>query len=438
MTTFVVVGCLLVAAALLFVLPPLWNRQSPRSSGIEVPAANALVLREQLNELDRQLIEGQIAPAEHAEASAEIRRRVLEGADSPAAPLPRAPWRARPLAAGLAVAVPAAVIGLYLWLGDPAGLDPAKVAPAAGGNHALTREQVAAMVERLATRLRSQPDDFDGWVMLARSRSALGEYGPSAQAWGRAAALRPSDASLLAEQADALAMARGRRLAGEPEALVLKALAVDGNHPKTLALAGSVAFEKGDYRQAIVHWRKLAEVAPPGSDFARSIQGSIEDAERRLQGGAGGVAAGAGGPAGGTAAAAGGGQALPAGTAPRADASAASAGALSGTVEIAPELAASVRAGDTLFVIARPADGGRVPIAVSKVPVGAFPMRFRLDDSHAMNPAQRLSQAGSVVLVARISRAGAPIGQSGDLEGASAPLAIGTGGVALRIDRRLP
>ncbi len=292
MTAFVVIAAMLVAGALLFVLPPLLARRQPVGSGVELPQANAQVLREQIVEIDQQLASGRLGPGEHADVSAEIRRRVLEGATASAPSAPPREGRAWPVALLIGVLVPALVVGMYLVLGSPAALDPPAVAAQGKSNHALSREQIAGMVARLAARLQSQPDDFDGWVMLARSRSAMAEYAGSADAWGRASALRPADAQLLAEQADMLAMARGRRLAGDPEALVQRALMVDGNNSKALALAGSAAFERADYRQAIAHWRKLAEVAPEGSEFTRSVQASIADAQQRL-GGAGQPAAAA-------------------------------------------------------------------------------------------------------------------------------------------------
>ncbi len=107
-------------------------------------------------------------------------------------------------------------------------------------------------------------------------------------------------------------------------------------------------------------------------------------------------------------------------------------------MSFAPELAAQAQPTDTLFVIARPADGGRVPVAVFKRPLGALPIPFRLDDSHSMNPAQPLSRAGRVVLVARVSRSGAPAPSAGDFEGSLGPVPVGTTALALRIDRRLP
>ena len=93
---------------------------------------------------------------------------------------------------------------------------------------------------------------------------------------------------MLADYADALAMARGRNLEGEPFALVKRALAVDPEHIKALALAGTAEFERRNYAAAIAYWERILKVVPPDSEFARSVTGSI--AEARALAGAGALA----------------------------------------------------------------------------------------------------------------------------------------------------
>ena len=67
----------------------------------------------------------------------------------------------------------------------------------------------------------------------------------------RAVQRLPNDSRLLADYADVAAMAQGRRLQGKPEALIARALAADPRNVKALSLAGTAAFEKGDYAGAI-------------------------------------------------------------------------------------------------------------------------------------------------------------------------------------------
>jgi cytochrome c-type biogenesis protein CcmH len=88
-----------------------------------------------------------------------------------------------------------------------------------------------------------------------------------------------------------------------------------------------------------------------------------------------------------------------------------------------------------VFVMARPADGSRMPLAVTRVAVRDLPYAFRLDDSMAMAPGAKLSLHPHVVVTARVSRSGQPAPSKGDLEGRSAAIAPGTSGVSIVISK---
>jgi cytochrome c-type biogenesis protein CcmH len=199
-------------------------------------------------------------------------------------------------------------------------------------------------------------------------------------------------------------MTQGRRLQGEPERIIAQALKVDPRNVKALALAGTVAFEKKDFKGAIAQWRKILEVVPPDSDMADSIRDSIADAEKL---------------SGGTA------KAQPA---PK-PAAASVPGAVSGTVRLAPALAAKVAPADTVFIFARPADGPRMPLAVIRKQVRELPAAFTLDDTMGMATGMKLSDHPRVVVGARISKSGSAIPQPGDFEGLSPPVKVGETGV---------
>ncbi|MDX1376542.1 MAG: hypothetical protein R3357_13310, partial [Burkholderiales bacterium] len=111
----------------------------------------------------------------------------------------------------------------------------------------------------------------------------------------------------------------------------------------------------------------------------------------------------------------------------------AGAEAVQGIVMLDAALAANVSPDDTVFVLARPADGARMPLAVQRIAVRDLPYAFRLDDSMAMAPSARLSQHARVVVTARVSKSGTAAPAKGDLEGASAPVAPGTSGVQITI-----
>ena len=277
----------------------------------------------------------------------------------------------------------------------------------------------------------------EGWVMLGRSYTALSRYRDAAAAFKKATELVPGNADLLADYADVLAMAQGRRLAGEPAKVIQQALDADPRNVKALALAGSVAFEAKDYANARGYWERLVAVVPPDSEIARSVRGSIAEATQLERGGAAPAQAQAAArPAQAQAQA----QAPAQPTQAQSPAQPAVAGGprVTGEVTISKELAGKVAPGDTLFVYARAAQGPRVPLALARRAASELPYRFALDDSMAMAPNFKLSGFQQVVVEARVSRSGQATPQSGDLIGQVGPVAPGAEGLKITIDRVQP
>ena len=120
---------------------------------------------------------------------------------------------------------------------------------------------------------------------------------------------------------------------------------------------------------------------------------------------------------------------------------AASAGqslSISGKVTVAPSLAGKGSATDTLFVFAREVNGPPMPVAIVRETKKDLPFTFKLDDSNSMMPSRKLSDVGTVVIVARLSKSGQAMPQSGDLEGMSQPVKPGMDGITIVIDRERP
>jgi cytochrome c-type biogenesis protein CcmH len=108
-----------------------------------------------------------------------------------------------------------------------------------------------------------------------------------------------------------------------------------------------------------------------------------------------------------------------------------------GSVDIAPGLKARLAKSDVLFLFARSGQSGP-PVAAIRSSASQLPLEFELDDSAAMNPGNTLSQHREVMLVARLSKSGNPMAQSGDLEGAVANVKVGATGVKIMIDQIRP
>ena len=139
--------------------------------------------------------------------------------------------------------------------------------------------RIAAMVDRLAERLKSRPGDADGWHMLGRSYATLGKHGQAITAYETALRLHPDDATLLAELAYSAAITNRRVAGGSSSAdLLHRALKLDPNNPKALSLAGTLSLDRKDYQGAVQYWEQLARTEPPDSAYGKQVQLSIAQA----------------------------------------------------------------------------------------------------------------------------------------------------------------
>lgn len=379
-------------------------------------------LKEQLRQLDALAASGALTSEAAATARAELERRLVDAvmAGAPAA-TPALPRVSRQTMWALTSFVLVFGAAMYAWRGNWTGWSvrpgvaaaaPAEAAAPGQPAHAMGTQQIEGMLTALTERLKAQPDDAEGWLMLGRSYSVLGRFSEAVPAYRKVLSLQPANAQALADLADALAMVNGRSFQGEPTQLIAAALKAEPDNLKALALAGTLAFEGGDAKTAVRHWERAVKVGPPDSELSRQLQAALGEAR---------AAAG-----------------LPAAemvadkTAP-----AAPGASVSGQVELSAALAAKASPDDTVFIFARPAEGARMPLAILKKRVRDLPAEFTLDDSMAMSPAARLSGAAAVVIGARVSKSGQAMPQPGDLEGLSASVAPGATGVRVVIEREV-
>jgi len=401
--------------------------------------------REARDKLEAEILAAVLQPAAGAAGAGGA---VGAAAATPATePAEAATVAARPsgrLLVGLAAFTLVFAAAGYAWLGNPAALAVAPGAPGAAAPAEAAQDvdkaQFEAMTQRLADRLKSQPDDAEGWAMLGRSYSVLEQFPQALEAYKKVVALRPNEAQGYADMADAMGMVAGRKLDGEPEKMISRALALDPDNAKALGLAGTVAFDRGDAAGAAKHWEHALAKVEPGSDMAGRLRGAVDEARKRA-----GLAPL---PAAGQGLAAAANPVVPAapvvvGTAPAAPigpaAQAAPAGAsVQVRISLSPALAAKAAPDDTVFIFARAQAGPKAPLAIQRRQVKDLPLDVTLDDSMAMSPALRLSTVAQVVIGARISKSGNAMPQPGDLQGLSAVVPVGSKGLKLEIAEVLP
>jgi cytochrome c-type biogenesis protein CcmH len=401
-------------------------------------------LRERLQQLKAQHDKGTIGRKAYEAGKAQLEREILQAVlASPEAANAEAGGGAdavvarpsRSMTAGLLSFVVVLAVAGYAWTGSPGvpSAGPPSAAADSGGNPhasgAVEEAQFAAAVEKLAERLKGQPDDAEGWAMLARSYGMLGRIDDALPAYQKAVALRGDDARLLADYADTLALKNNRNLEGEPMKLVERALKIEPTNLKALSLAGAAAFNRQDYAGAVRYWDQVAKNAPPDSPYLPQVQSSIAEARERGGLGSGAVASGQAVPPAAPVAAA-----KPAAAQPATAPDAAAGATIRGTVRLAPALAMLAAPTDAVFIYARPAEGSRMPLAILRKQVKDLPASFTLDDSMAMSPAAKLSLFPKVVISARVTKTGQAVPAPGDLTGQSAPVGPSTNGLMIEIN----
>ena len=272
MTQFAIFATLLIVVVAAFILPPLWLGLRAPKPQTDRKEANLAIFRDQLNELADEKAEGSLADADFEQARGELQRRLLEevGGGEAAAASSHGPSRKTAIAILLLLPI-LALLG-YGMLGNPKALDPTQtVAPPQ-----MTPEKINEMVASLAEKMKANPDDMQGWLMLARSYKSLGRFEEAVAAYAKAEKVINDNPDLLASYAEAVAMANGKGLKGKPAELVERALKLDPKHGHSLFLAGAAAMEAGDAKKGIAYWEALLPQVEPGSEIDQMLRQGIE------------------------------------------------------------------------------------------------------------------------------------------------------------------
>ncbi len=404
MTSFILFAALLVVAVIALLLPPLLRAPKP-SGGADRREANLAIFRDQLAEIERERDNGSLAEADFEQATNELQRRLLEEVQ-PTASAASAARPGRKTALALLLVLPLAAAGGYALLGNQTALDPLQ------RQARITPQQIEGMVNGLVEKLKENPDDSKGWLMLARSYKVLERFPEAAEAYGHARALVDEDPDLLADYAEVLSRSQGGDLQGKPTELVERALKIDPKAPQALLLAGAAASDRQQFALAADYWSRLLVQIEPGSEEARALAAAVERARE--------IAA------------------QTAADAPAGQAAVASGSTVSGEVTLSGEVAGHASPDDVLFVFARAEEGPRMPLAATRARVGDLPLRFRFDDSMALPGGKKLSDFKTVSIEARVAKAGKAQSSSGDLFGTLSGVKPGSQGLRLLIDQVQP
>ena len=285
----------------------------------------------------------------------------------------------------MAVALPALVLAFYVGISNytwqtgsaSVGVETGPGSPSAG--------DLSRAVTSLEDRLKSEPNDVDGWLLLGRTYFELQNFPQARSAFARALALQPSTEAKLGV-AEAEILVDRNSLTADAGRLVEEVLQQEPNHQKALFYGGLVASARRDFDTVRQRWERLLTMSPPPN-----VRKMLEEQLAML----------------------------PASTNPPDDPppDAASSGGINVRVDIAADLADKIRPGAMLFLVARDPGKPGPPVAVVRQGAAEFPSLLRITDANAMLPGQSLAALEQVHLLARIANGGDPIAQPGDIFG---------------------
>ena len=294
--------------------------------------------------------------------------------------------QSRIVGAAAAVLIAAAAAGLYPLWSNWHWHDSAQN-PAAGPD-------VAAMVAKLETHLREDPNDLKGWLMLGRSYVALERLDDAIVAYDHAHRLDAGNAEAALGLGEAMSLRAGGNITPEAAKLFEQALAIEPASPKALLYGGFAAAARGDVAAARTRWLALKEMHPP-AQIEQLLDARIEELGAAEPGGS----AAGGSPAGGS------------------SEQAASDAEVSVNIRIAPAIKARLTREAPLFVFAREPGGKGPPLAAKRLTSAAIGTQIHLSAADSMLPGRVLTKGSRVSITARVSFSGQPLPAAGDLYG---------------------
>ena len=369
---FILIAACLVLLALLFILPPLWRPATQLKAATD--QRNIEIAKQRLAELKQQLHSGELTQVQYDEQRAELELALSDDLTLKTATLDTT-TQGRGLSIFLLVAVPIVAASLYLILGNFAAVNPTPEMIA--GNQPKLPDQAAIqkMVEGLAEKMKADPKNAEGWLMLGKSYKYLEQYDKAADAFSKAYELLGDKPEVMLAYAEALAFANQQQINDKSAELIFKALKLAPDNPNTLWLAGMAKSQMGEFQEAKALWTKLANTMQQGSEEQKAMQELLSNVDKKI---------------------------------------AESTNGIQVQVSLAPELKAD--ANNTVFIYAQ-AENNKMPLAIVRKTVKELPVTVTLSDALAMMPENKLSNFKTVKLLARVSKSGNPMPQVGDLIG---------------------
>ncbi|WP_265436735.1 c-type cytochrome biogenesis protein CcmI [Aeromonas media] len=421
MTAFWIVIAALLALASLALILPLWRGEGRQS--ISRSALNKQLYRQRLREIGEEREQGILA--EESESLVELQRSLLD--DIPDVEQSARGGKSLTWIPGVLVLVVVS-LGLYYQLGAWQEVSRWQDASSRLGelSNRILVERDAEVTEQdlldftlgLRTRLKDEPNDYRGWLLLGRLTLDGNDPEMAREALERAYSLAPQKAMVAVPYAQALMMTGEEARADQ---LLQAAIAQDPANIEARSVHAFMALQKEDFQTALVRWRAMLPLLEKGSTRHAMVERSIEYAEQQLR--QRGIV-------------------VTAGPATQAEQGNAQVVVKEGEYPLHITLAPGIQLPEDahLFVFAVIPNGPPMPIAVKRIPGPQLPLTLSLGDGDAMIEGSKLAAYPELQFKARLSRGGNVMNKEGAFEGVSVTVpttTIPTAPIDIRIDHAL-
>ncbi len=409
MLGFIVSVAVLIGLAVLLIVPALLKKPEVDDEQLEnFDEQNIRIARERAAELKQDLENQRITQDVYDKAKDELEKNLaldlsISEQNSTAK---NSQQPAKILGLMLLLIIPLAATLIYLEIGDYQSIEKGtgQIADKVIGEPGKPQMTMREAVNKLRQRLEAEPNNPQGWFMLARSYATMERYAEAADAYKKTLALTGDDADLLLRYADTLIMRDGGQYTGQSVSLIQHALRLNPKHPQGLWMAGMAASAAGNAQKALAYWYVLDPLLNDNISAQTQLYKMIKEAEKLLS------------------------SEEIAEIKQQAQISkpqeTASLASIEVSVELEPALSEKVSATDVVFIFAKALQGPPMPLAAVKKTVADLPLTITLSDAMAMMPNMKLSSFEQVKISAVISKLGRPGLAPGDLYGEQQPVNV--------------
>ncbi len=395
MLSFWIICTLLIIVALIIILPSLLAKGT--QADLDRQKINRAVFEKKLKELEHDREYDLIDKEQYEVAKSELQRTLIDDLTDQKEFALKKSNKILPII--ILLAVPVVTVLTYLKINNGlVSLSPdfqAQMQAQQQGQMSSVEDAVASLEQKL----KQNPNNLDGWLMLGRSYLLSNKFDAAVAAFAKANDIsKGANPNVLVAYGEAQGFAAGQKFDENTLALFTKALQIDPNNERGLWYAGLATYQLQDYKSSAGYWEKLMQQVPSDQEQVKSaLQVYLNDAKQKAG--------------------------VEIVDAPQASdqatlkQSAAGQASIIVNVSLEEKLEEKIVNSDTLFIYARAHNGPKMPLALVKMTAGDLPTSVTLDDSVSMMPSMTLSSMEQVEVIARISKSGQAIMQSGDIYG---------------------